>query len=81
MALNLPAPMAGAADIAKLTSGVAAAFSAYWFPETAFAAALTAPALSFAIDKFVERPKRILMEALSLSLHISCTVHDSFTSY
>src|SRR3954467_6149775 len=64
MALNLPAPMAGAADIAKLTSGVAAAFSAYWFPETAFAAALAAPALSFAIDKFVERPKRILMEAL-----------------
>ena len=64
MALNLPAPMAGAADVAKLTSGVAAAFSAYWFPETAFAAALAAPALSFAIDKFVERPKRILMEAL-----------------
>ena len=57
---QLPAPTEGAADVAKLATGVGSAIASIWFPGAAFAG----PVLNFAIDKFVERPKRMLMEAL-----------------
>lgn len=57
---KLPATTAGAGDIARLTTGVAAAFASIFFPP----AALAGPALDFAIKKFVDRPKKLLLEEL-----------------
>ena len=57
---QLPAPTEGSADVAKLATGVGSIIASMWFPGAAFAG----PVLNFLIDKFVERPKRILMEAL-----------------
>ncbi|WP_448952999.1 hypothetical protein [Labrys neptuniae] len=60
MIKGLPNPTSGAADVAKLTTGIGTALAALWFPE----AALAAPFLPFVIDKFIERPKQILIRAL-----------------
>lgn len=60
MTKGLPSPTPGAADVAKLTTGIGAALAALWYPE----AALAAPFLPYAIDKFIERPKTLLIETL-----------------
>jgi len=57
---TLPRPVEGAGGIAKLTTGIATVITAIWFPP----AALAGPALSYLIDRYVERPKKILLEEL-----------------
>ena len=59
---KLPAPVEGAGDIAKLTTGIATAIAACWYPE----AALAGPGFLFLIDWLVERPKKILLNELKL---------------
>ncbi len=58
---KLPAPVENAADIAKLTTGIAAVFAARWFPVTT---GIAATAISLAIEPFVRRPQRLLLEEL-----------------
>lgn len=57
---NLPSPVENAGTIAKLVTGVAAAFTAVWYPEAGIAGAV----LPFIIDHYVERPRKILLEEL-----------------
>jgi hypothetical protein len=57
---DLPAPTKHAADIAKLTTGVAAAVASIWFPPAAIAAAV----LPIVIDRYVNRPRDLLIRAL-----------------
>lgn len=57
---RLPKPTENAADAAKLVTGVASAFAAIWFPPAAIAGAV----LPIVIDRFVERPKKLLLEKL-----------------
>lgn len=57
---NLPSPTPNAGEVAKLTTGVAAAVASIWFPPAAIAAAV----LPFVIDRYVNRPRDILIQAL-----------------
>lgn len=57
---NLPTRKKGAAEVAKLTTGIASAVAGCFFP----GAGVLAPIASFAIDKWIERPKSILLEEL-----------------
>jgi hypothetical protein len=57
---DLPAPTKHAADIAKLTTGVAAAVASIWFPPAAIAAAV----LPIVIDRYVNRPRDLLIRPL-----------------
>jgi hypothetical protein len=57
---NLPAPTKHAAEIARVTTSVALAVAGIWFPPAAIAAA----AMPFVIDRYVNRPRDLLIEAL-----------------
>lgn len=57
---NLPSPVESAGTIAKLVTSVAFAFTAVWYPEAGIAGAV----LPFIIDRYVNRPKHILLEEL-----------------
>jgi hypothetical protein len=57
---NLPSPKEGAAELAKLTTGIAAAVAGILLP----GAGLLGPIASFAIEKWVKRPEKILIEEL-----------------
>ena len=57
---TLPATKEGAADVAKLATGVAAAVAGIFFP---LSGAL-GPIAAFAIDKFVKRPEKILIDEM-----------------
>jgi hypothetical protein len=50
---RLPMPTSAPPTVAKLTTGVFAAATAIWFPPGALAGLV----LTYAIDKFVERPE------------------------
>jgi hypothetical protein len=55
---QLPAPTEGAANIAKVATGVAVAFASLRYPP----AALLGPVLPILIDRLVEKPMKLLME-------------------
>jgi hypothetical protein len=57
---NLPTPKKGAAEVAKLTTSIAAAVAGIFFP----GAGVLGPIASFAIEKWVKRPERLLLEEL-----------------
>jgi hypothetical protein len=57
---KLPMPTDNAVDVAKLVTGVTLAAAAIWFPPAAIAAAV----LPFVIDRYVNRPKEILLKEL-----------------
>ncbi len=57
---NLPSPKKGAADVAKLTTGIAGVVAGYWFP----GAGVIGPIASFAIEKWIKRPEKLLIEEL-----------------
>jgi len=76
MKQNLPAPVEGAGGIAKLTTGIATVIMAIWFPP----AALAGPAFSYLIDRYVERPKKILLEELK-SGNVDVLSNPQFTQF
>lgn len=57
---KLPAPTENAGEIAKLVTGVTAAVAGIWFPPAAIAAAV----LPIVIDRYVNRPREILLKEL-----------------
>jgi hypothetical protein len=57
---DLPSPKPGAADIAKLTIGIAASVAGVFIP----GAGALGPIAAFAIDKYVKRPEKILVDEL-----------------
>lgn len=57
---NLPAPKKGAAEVAKLTTGIASAVAGIFFP----GAGALGPIASFAIERWVKRPEKLLLEEL-----------------
>jgi hypothetical protein len=57
---KLPKPVPHAADIAKLTTGLATAFASIWFP----AVAIAGPILSILIDRYADRPRDLLLNEL-----------------
>jgi hypothetical protein len=57
---KLPKPTPHAADIAKLTTGVAAAFASIWFPPAAIVGAI----LPIIIDRYADRPRDLLLREL-----------------
>jgi hypothetical protein len=59
---NLSTPTKNAADIAKLTTGVAFAVAGIWFPPAAIAAAV----LPIVIDRYVNKPRDLLIKALAV---------------
>jgi hypothetical protein len=76
MKQNLPAPVEGAGGIAKLTTGIATVIMAIWFPP----AALAGPAFSYLIDRYVERPKKILLDELR-SGNVDVLSNPQFTQF
>jgi len=57
---NLPSPKKGAADVAKLTTGIAGSVAGIFLP----GASVLGPIASFAIEKWINRPEKILIEEL-----------------
>ncbi|MGP0060159.1 MAG: hypothetical protein ACLPID_12820 [Beijerinckiaceae bacterium] len=76
MKQNLPAPFEGAQDVAKLTTGIAAALGSMFFP----AAALAAPAINFLIDRIMRPAQEILLAELK-SGNIGSLSEEQFAQY
>jgi hypothetical protein len=57
---NLPTPIEGAADVAKLTIGIASAIAGVFLP----GAGVIGPIANFAIEKYIRRPEKILIDEL-----------------
>jgi hypothetical protein len=57
---SLPNPKPGATDVAKLATGIGIAVASIAYPP----AALAAPFLNFAIDRFIKRSEKILVEGM-----------------
>jgi hypothetical protein len=57
---NLPSPKKGAADVAKLTTGIASAIAGVFIP----GAGALGPIASFVIERYIKRPEKILIEEL-----------------
>lgn len=57
---SLPSPKKGAAEVAKLTTGIAGTVAGIFFP----GAGVLGPIASFAIEKWIKRPEKLLIEEL-----------------
>lgn len=60
MSTRLPAPIEGAADIAKFTTGLASAVASVWFPP----AAIAGPVLSYLVDHLIGHAQKIILKEL-----------------
>lgn len=58
---QLPVPLKGSGDIAKLTTGIFTAAIAVWFPP----AAMAAPLMNYLIDRCIQPAQKILLDKIS----------------